>query len=64
MLPISFAGGIIFGMVFAGVFGILVGAMTVLTQESNNSIVSTNMTKSHEDRRYMSKGLQNYYEGR
>ncbi|OTW55302.1 hypothetical protein BK703_16825 [Bacillus thuringiensis serovar silo] len=64
MLPISFAGGILFGTVFAGLAGIMVGALWAYKLSRQDSSVSSTMTKSYEDRRYMSKGLQNYYEGR
>ncbi|WP_412036387.1 hypothetical protein [Bacillus pacificus] len=64
MLPISFAGGILFGTVFAGIAGIMIGALLVYKPSRQDSSVSSTMTKSYEDRRYMSKGLQNYYEGR
>lgn len=64
MLPISFAGGILFGTVFAGLAGIIIGALCAYKPSRQDSSLSSTMTKSYEDRRYMSKGLQNYYEGR
>ncbi|WP_040963237.1 hypothetical protein [Bacillus mycoides] len=64
MLPISFAGGILFGTAFAGIAGLLGGVLLTIKLKNDDSVASTTMTRSHKDRRYMSKGLQNYYEGR
>lgn len=64
MLPISFAGGILFGTVFAGFAGLIIGALLATKPQGSDSVASTPMTRSHRDRRYMSKGLANYYEGR